>query len=344
MPKTYFDHGVDVRLLTPVKQTQAVTMAHNKNAETAFEALANWWKRSSAAEVSDTVLRDYFDIVETLRPLLYASDLTPVGDLSKRLAAVSGTYEHQEGAPAFRTAPFATSPTPNPNTAYMYIDPLLLLYFDSLAACSSTKGGPASAERCHVLDQDAAKKGKLNVQRSLFSHDDLDGLEVLPKTFKHDVSNLVRKAQFSNRNLNAIWWYPDDLTLDRARKHVNGLVPGAHTHVDELLKAWDKGRKPAKSKAKSKAKPMETKEAGETIDLKLRHPHYKRRVRQAQALRYAAQWARAHLAARRLTEAKDKSMSNKLIKDLYDDTTDAIAMVNSLAIPFAMEPLDAIVE
>lgn len=322
--------ATEERLFSPVQRTKAAPMAHAHDAETAFAALAKWWNdfkdRTDAGTVSDAVLRDYFNTVETVRPVLYATDLIAVGDLRKELAAATGTYVYKQGAPTFRSPlPYGTSDL----TAYMYTDPLLSLYYDSLIVCPSSKKGsvsPARADRCHVLDQKAALTGDLNVKRSLYTHvnDAVDrGLPVVPEHWEHDVSNLVRKARFSNSPSVAIWWYPDDLTLDNARKHVNDLPPGDRTSVDTLIAMWHAGKRQGK-KGSTKPQEMVTFEGTTKIPLKVKHPDYERRVRQAQALRYAAQWARATLAAKKPLSGEKTDLGDALIAKLQKDTSLAI--------------------
>jgi hypothetical protein len=305
-------------LVTPVRETRAPTIDTAVNADDAFDALAQWWpspgdarlkSRGSKEAVSMDELHNYFKTVESLRPALYATDEIEVFDVKPGVAkrAPNLKFDVDSDASHRDAASSQALWTNTRDQVYMYNDPLVEMYYATIEAAKGSKKYGVESERSHVLDAHAAGFSGMNVTRSVFSYErdgPARGLNVVPHNWEHEVGNLVRKAGFANKHFKTADAYPDDYTLDESRVHTMLHFGATKAHAktaDELIK-------------KFKDDP--------------RFSQYELRVRQAQALRYAAQWARAQLAAR--SSGAWATSSREQIKTLYYDATDAIAKVKEL--------------
>ena len=298
----------------------------------AYNKLLQWWPREDDAdklqqgyftkwahfseestEKTDTLL-DYFEQVESKRFALYASDAVQVDGLTAMVAKMAGNLEHKAGAPNHRDAhaqqeatytpaqsaaggaspPDAPAPSnDNRPVVFMYNDPLINYYYDVVEGKISKKR--ASPDRSHVFDSETASGANLDVSRSLFvkkTDSEEMGLPVLPDYWPCPVGNLVRKAAFANRLTKDVK-YPNDRLVDLSR----AFDEGGKTMVDAMIEEY--------------------KDDGVFV----------LRVRQAQALRYAAQWARAQLSEQR---SGYSGKAKSLVRGLFDATTSAIAEVEKL--------------
>lgn len=321
----------EARLLSPADKSKMPTLDTPVKPDEAYNKLLQWWpseddtdklqqkqgqflKMAHFTEEKDTLL-EYFKEVESKRYALYASDAVQVDGLTARVAKMAGNLEHKPGAPDHReahaqqeatytpaqSAAGAASPpdAPAPSNftrfeVFMYNDPLINYYYDVSEGNVSKKR--ASPDRSHVFDRETASEANLDVSRSLYvriQDGEEMGLPVLPDYWPPcAVGNLVRKAAFANR-LTADVKYPSDRAVDLSR----ALVDGGKTLVDKLIEKY--------------------KGDGE----------FELRVRQAQALRYAAQWARTQLSEQR---SGDAVTSRMLVRKLFDATTRAIDEVEAL--------------
>lgn len=333
-------------LRSPIDETQMPAIDTAVPPDVAFARLKSWWTTpkdvaaASRAKITrfKSELYDYFQSVETPRFALYASDEVEVAGLSaktakmaanvKPAATAAGARSHRDAA-AIRDAVFASPATGGggaaaPATAtpiaterlkvYMYNDPLVHIYYKTLETVNPNPAAKSGIrpERSHVLDSEAARYAKINVTASIFSHEKDGpgrGVNVVPDYWEYEVGNLVRKAAFSNRHFGEAKEYPDDRALDVSRKHTMKLLEDARAFgktAERLIEAY---------------------KTDASVNAKYKGDQYELRVRQAQALRYAAQWARAQLASPARSTLVPSRM---LVAALYDDVTDAIRDVIEL--------------
>lgn len=322
-------------LETPQAKGIMPTIDSRVDPDRAFDALRRWWPTvdptRKKAETID-VLHDYFKEVESPRLALYASDEILVSGLAPRVAqklsnvaaagkapaaSLKNASEAQEArwqSPAAARASGAAGPDKSVRLrVYMYNDPLAGFYQSVIQEATSSKKAGLVGERCHVLDAEAATRADLDVQRTLFSFEadgPENGINVIPDTWRYQVGNLVRKAAFANRHItlsNLQRFYPDDVTLDHARNPSNTDKKSPEYLIANYEDDTYKG---------------------------VKSELYELRIRQAQALRYAAQWARAQLAARKNEKLGVSSASaDALIGELYDATTAAIEQVGLRTTP-----------
>ena len=298
----------------------------------AYRKLLQWWPRVDDADKlqqgqytkwahftekstleTDTLL-DYFEKVEAKRYALFASDAVQVDGITAGVAKMAANLEHKAGAPNHRGAysqqeaaytpaesaadgaspPDAPAPSnDNRPVVFMYNDPLIEYYYDVSEGKVSKKR--ASPDRSHVFDSETASGANLDVSRSLFvkkKDGETMGLPVLPDYWPCPVGNLVRKAAFANRLTKDVK-YPNDRLVDLSR----AFVEGGNTLVDAMIEQY--------------------KDDGVFV----------LRVRQAQALRYAAQWARAQLSEQR---SGYSGKAKGVVRRLFDATASAIAEVEKL--------------
>jgi hypothetical protein len=311
-------------LETPKQKAEMPTLYFSVEPDSDFEVLATWWKPMTSYMASLAELRTYFETVETALFALGVDDEVEITGMKVSLARRFPNVKQVFSGPHFKEASeeleaMFQSPQRKPRAGggaasntkddsvreryYAYKDPLASMTITMLEIGSTLRATDGiDPERCHILDFKAAEHAGLDVKRTCFSFVDEPekGLPVVPRDWPYRVANLVRKSAFANRRIVGTPDYPDDYSLDESRYHVTKLL---------------------------RNKKVKKKTADALIKEHADDKEYALRVRQAQALRYAAQWARAILA---LQESGKLVLARQLIKALWLDTKKAIRDAESI--------------